>query len=119
MAINALRMRLSPLKMARLTLTSAVCRMMLSRPFVRWKSSSIPPLTGLHRACEMPALDSRLRSILAQISLPDAPRRTLSLGCGDYPEIALLHQLYPGWLHIGLDCNFLTLNLAVGSVVQA
>ena len=45
----------------------------------------------------------RLRSILAQIDFPDAPSRSLTLGCGGFPSYDVLLDARPNWLHTGLD----------------
>ena len=46
---------------------------------------------------------SRFAALLDQLTLPEIPRRTLSIGCGAFTEYALLHQRWRGWLHLGID----------------
>ncbi|MBN1681237.1 MAG: class I SAM-dependent methyltransferase [Anaerolineae bacterium] len=54
----------------------------------------------------------RLVSILAQISLPAAPRTVLNIGCGVFPASRALDAVLPGWTCTGIDLDFYALRRA-------
>lgn len=50
-------------------------------------------------------INTRFASILAALPIPNRPPRSLSLGCGVFPELPILRERWADWLHIGVDVD--------------
>jgi SAM-dependent methyltransferase len=61
-------------------------------------------------------ITQRLAKVLQNLPIPPSPQRTLNIGCGEFHEAEFFCQHWAGWLHIGLDWDYLALDNASPAV---